>query len=342
MQRTYQNIWLALMGSVLAATASAQTGATMVVVTTNIQVKFTSISTTNRQLSPVEYFRVLLTMPAAEQERALAKQSPRQRAVILAKLKEYNLLSPAERELRLHQTELHWDLLEAMKTPPTQREPRLSALAPGERKLVETRLVLWDKLSAEAQSQFLENEKAVSIWLHWQTSAPPAPPGVRVSMNVHSRELDAELKRWEALPPEQRTQISDQFRQFFDLDEEDKEKTLNRLSEPERRKMEQTLKNFASLSADQRRTCIQSFQKFVNMTSYERDQFLQNAARWEAMTATERKAWSDLVNKLPQLPPLPPGMKLNEAPVPPGFPTLSSNQSPVPSPTLEARTGLGN
>src|SRR5581483_6466659 len=101
MQRTYQHIWLALLGSLLAAAASAQTGATMVVVTTNVQIKFTSAT---RQLSPVEYFRVLLTMPAAEQERALAKQSPAQRKAILAKLKEYSSLSPEERELRLHQT----------------------------------------------------------------------------------------------------------------------------------------------------------------------------------------------------------------------------------------------
>jgi hypothetical protein len=59
------------------------------------------------------------------------------------------------------------------------------------------------------------------------------------------------------------------------------------------------------------------------MTSDEQNEFLRNAAQWQEMTPQERRLWRDLVQRLPPMPPMPPGFRRASPgglpPMPPGF-----------------------
>jgi hypothetical protein len=112
---------------------------------------------------------------------------------------------------------------------------------------------------------------------------------------------------WNALSEIQRQQVTAQFNHFFELTPYEKQKTLNTLSDAERRQMEKTLQSFDRLPPDQRAECVNAFAKFSSMDAGQQAEFLKNAARWSEMSPAERKAWRDLVVNVPQWPPLPPG-----------------------------------
>ncbi len=263
---------------------------------------------TLRQLSPVEYFRVLLGMKAAERARVLSSQSPEQKQAILAKLKEYEALPKEIREARLHQTQLRWDLLDLMKLPPAERANRLKEVAAEDRPRIEERLRQWDQVPLASQKIFLEKEGFIGKYLSLQGND---------SANQKDILGETELKKWQALPLAQRQEMCDRFRQFFELNGREQQRTLNVLSDSERQEMDAALKSFAKLPPAQRKQCIASFSKFATMAPEERVQFLQNAARWERMTPHEREVWRKLVQELPPAlpgqdgdsPPMPPGMK---------------------------------
>ena len=118
--------------------------------------------------------------------------------------------------------------------------------------------------------------------------------------------------------------MSARFQEFFELNAAEKEKTLGTLSAAERAQMEKTLATFQNLSPEQRRYCIESFRKLAGMSGRERLAFLQKAEAWEKMTPSDRKAWRELVHRLPQMPPLPPGLKLGP-PMPP-TPLVATNR----------------
>src|SRR5689334_6202198 len=58
--------------------------------------------------SPVDFFRELLALERTERTRLLADRTLESRKRILAKVREYELLSADQRELRLRVTELRW------------------------------------------------------------------------------------------------------------------------------------------------------------------------------------------------------------------------------------------
>src|SRR5262245_45183321 len=58
--------------------------------------------------SPVDSFKALLGMPAAEQEKLLATRPPDIRKRLLQKIQEYRSLTQEEREWRLQATEVRW------------------------------------------------------------------------------------------------------------------------------------------------------------------------------------------------------------------------------------------
>jgi hypothetical protein len=128
--------------------------------------------------------------------------------------------------------------------------------------------------------------------------------------------LEKELQQWESLPVEQRDQMCSRFQQLFELDPKERAKTLSTLSEPERIQMEKTLQMFQRLPPDQRNHCIESFGKFASMSAEERKEFLIKAEMWQKMSPSDRQDWRELVHKLPQMPPLPPGLKAHP-PLPP-------------------------
>jgi hypothetical protein len=273
---------------------------------------------------PIEYFRALLLLSPAERERALAERSAEQKKILLAKCKEYETMTAEERELRLAVTELRWYLMPLMKTVPAERSNWLKQIPAEKLPLIEERLQQWDALPTSQQKEFLENEMTVQYFLRLQSGTPEQKSQILETVSLDMRvKLEKELKQWQSLPAEQRERMCNRFEQFFNLDAQEKKKTLGSLSDLERLQMESTLKTFQNLPPDQRRHCINSFGKFASMSVDERNQFLRKAELWQSMSSSERKSWRELVNKLPKMPPLPPGLKL-EPPLPP-TPQVATN-----------------
>ncbi|MEO6034348.1 MAG: DUF3106 domain-containing protein [Verrucomicrobiota bacterium] len=278
---------------------------------------------------PIERFRELLLLPEAERDRALAEKPPEQRKTLAAKLKEYESMTAEERELRLAVTELRWYLTPLMRTAPAERGPGLNLIPAERRPLVEDRLRQWDTLAASQQKEFLESEMTINYFLRLQSGRPDQQTNLLENLSpAYRQQLDAELSRWRSLPDEQRDRMFGRFQQFFDLNAQEKERTLGTLSESERAQMEDTLQTFQKLPAEQRRHCIRSFSKFASLSAGDRQQFLQKAELWKSMSPSDRQTWRGLVQKLPQIPPLPPGFKFMP-PLPP-----DPRFSPVAPPEL--------
>ena len=253
---------------------------------------------------PMDYFRQLLALSLAERELALAEKPEHMRKFLMDRLKEYDALTPEDRELRLRMTQLRWYLRPLMELAATNRVERLAKIPEPDRKLVEERLQLWDKLPAELQKEVLEHEMIVGYVIHEEATPAASKKGLPDTMPPEWRKkFEQDLAQWNALPQPQRQRMVDHFHQFFELSEKEKAKTLDTLSETERRQMEKTLQTFEKLPSVQRQVCIDSFRRFANMTPEQQLQFLKNAERWQAMTPSERETWRTLVTKLPPLPP---------------------------------------
>jgi hypothetical protein len=257
-----------------------------------------------QEKSPVDSFRELLAMTAAEREAALTNRPPAVRARILAKVREYAALDANERELRLRATELRWYLLPLLHESPTNRAARLAIVPDELRPLVNSRLQQWDILPPPLQAEFFESEHALRYFTRMgpvsSLSLPPLPPG------LHPGSPDAGLEHWNALSDDQRQAITARVNQFFELTPREKQKTLNTLSAAERQQMEKTLDTFDRLPPDQRRQCLRAFTEFAGLNAQEKQDFLKNAQRWSQMSPKERQTWRDLVTHVPEWPPLPP------------------------------------
>lgn len=253
--------------------------------------------------SPVNYFRRLLAMSPAERINSLTNRSPETRARILDKVSEYEALGPDERELRLRATELRWYLLPLLRLPPEKREAQLAQVPKDLRELVQARLEQWKILPPTLQEEFLANDRT----LHYFALLPSAHPPAATS---------------------RQQKIAEQFNQFFELTAEEKEQTLNTLSEAERAQMQKTLQSFEKLPAQQRFLCVHNYAKFASMSAAEQAEFLKNAESWSKMSPQERQTWRDLVENVPLWPPLPPGLDPRNVNVSPAA------EPPVPAPSV--------
>ena len=254
--------------------------------------------------SPVALFRKLLAMSPRERLDFLTNRPPPLRVRILAKVQEYEMLDPDERELRLRATELRWYLMPLLQMTPTNQDEQLAQVPEDLRDLVKTRLNEWEILPPPLKQEFLENDRA----LHYFTRI--VPPGYSVVENMSDQ---------------QQQNISEPFNQFFELKPAEKEATLNTLSDPERAQMEKTLKTFDQLPPQQRSQCVLNYAKFADMSLAERTEFLKNAERWSQMSPAERQTWRDLVAHVPSWPPLPPSI------FPPGLAPPAPPMPPIPS-----------
>ncbi len=261
--------------------------------------------------SPMDYFRNLLAMSPQQRESVLAKKSPKVRARILAKVSEYAALDPDERELRLRATELRLYLMPLLQAPPDQRAAQLAAVPADIRDLVQSRLMQWEILPPQLQQEFLENEHTVAYFA-----------GVGGTNNISGEAIpsNAEQSQWNSLSDGEREAMTAQFDEFFELSPVEKQKALGGLTGADREQMEKTLREFNQLPPHQRMQCVHAFAKFANMSPQERAEFLKNAQRWSKMTVSERQAWSDLVEHVPQWPPLPPSVIM-----PPSMPPMPQN-----------------
>jgi hypothetical protein len=267
--------------------------------------------------SPVDTFRGLLAMTPEQRKQALAGRPEETRQNLLAKLREYEALTPEEQELRLRATELRWWLLPLMRQSATNRVAQLNAIPADLRKLVEERLALWNLFPPPLQKELLEKEETARLAALTAAQREKDLAGVKPERRA---ELEAGLARWRALTEHQRRATCEQFDSYFNLTADEQGKVLSTLSEAERQQMEQTLRAFENLPRDKRQACVRSFARFANMNLAERQQFLKNAERWRQMPPAEREAWRNLVRTVPDWPPLPPGFGETPPPLPPGLP----------------------
>jgi len=231
--------------------------------------------------SPVRFFRELLSLSPAERFDALTNRTPEVRARIMAKVQEYLRLEPDERELRLRATELRWYLTPLFRLAPADRAARLAQVPDELRGLVESRLTQWDLLPPPLQKEFLDNDRALHYFAHIEPTNSVA-----------------------GTPEAQK--ISEQFNQFFELTDAEKQQALGTLSTGEREAMEKTLQSFSRLPVQQRLLCVRNYATFAGMSGPERAEFLKNAEQWSKMSPQERQSWRDLVAHVPQWPPMPP------------------------------------
>jgi hypothetical protein len=254
--------------------------------------------------SPVAFFRKLLAMSPQQRDDYLTNRPPQMRARILAKVIEYESLSPDDRELRLRATDLRWYLMPLLQTSPANRDAGLARVPAELREIVKNRLDQWDILPPSIKDEFLENEQTRYYFARIQ------PP----SNSAAAQQLAA-----------QRQRISEQFREFLELTPEEKQQALDTLSADERAQMQKTLESFGKLSAEQQTQCVQNYAKFAGMSAADRVEFLRNAERWSQMSPAERQTWRDLVANVPDWPPAPaliypPGLA---PPVSPATPAIS-------------------
>ena len=233
--------------------------------------------------SPVDSFRALLVLPAAERKDQIATRSAEVQKKLVEKIREYQSLTPDERELRLKTTELRWYLKPLMSSPATNRAAQLSLIPESLRQMVANRIEQWDKLAPAVQQVILTNQHGTDYVARVSTVPPPPPlPGEKIRAAMKSR-----------------------FDKMFELTASEKEKVLATLSDAERRQMEKTLEAFAKLTPMQRSQCQKAFSKFTGMSVEEKQEFLKNAQRWSDMSPAERQSWRELVSTAPRLPPLP-------------------------------------
>lgn len=259
--------------------------------------------------SPIDFFRKLLTSSAQERELLLMEKSAAQRTTLLAKINEYEAFSPAERELRLRQLQLHYYLMPLMRLSPRERSNQVETIPLADRHLVEERLRRWDMLPPPLQKELLEYETTRSYFLRLERSSPSERKRIFGQMPPRDgQQAEATFKQWIELPESERQIRVARFNQFFDLSEEERQKVLGFLPSEERRQTEPIIIAFEKLPEEERQRCLESFRRFANLSAIEQQRFLETAQRWRTMPAPERQAWRDLVTTLPNLPPLPPGM----------------------------------
>lgn len=269
----------------------------------------------------MDYFRKLLGMSPTELQSALANKSPKVRARILAKVREYTAMDADERELRLRATELRWYLMPILQAAPDGRAAQVALVPADIRELVQSRVTEWEMLPPPLQQEFLDNQHTAGYFAGLSSTNDNSGA---------SAPSDAEQSRWNTYSETERQAMINQFIAFNNLSPEEKQKALGELAPSELKQMDTTLQAFGNLPAHQRAECIHAFGKFASMSRVERTEFLKNAQRWSKMTPSERQAWRDLVAHVPEWPPLPTAALTPPLPpgiMPPAFPAPPPSQN---------------
>jgi flagellar motor switch protein FliG len=182
----------------------------------------------------------------------------------------------------------------------------------------------WDALPADKQKTFLENEHVVGVYLELQETAPQERGKVLAALPGDIRfPLEQRLQKWNSMPAAQRQELSDRFTLLFQSEETAREKIIAGLPEDVRQPVQKLTQQLKQLPPEQRQKCTLALNKFLKMAPDEQRQFLQNATRWQKMSEKEHNAWRQVVTKVPQLPPMPPGMD-------PPAPLMAGTNSVVP------------
>lgn len=275
---------------------------------------------------PLAFFRELLAMsPAARQER-LAPWPAEKRARLLAKVSEYESMTPQAREESMVATELHWYLQFFLPKPSTNPVVQLSQVPEPYRKMVEDRLTLWRILPPPLQQDALAHETTREFFLLGPNASLNVPP------QIVPPPLRQELVRLEDLAPEQRRQTYAHFQDFFALTATEKESVLQTLPAAEREETEKTIAELARLSPGQRSLALRSLAQIAGLTEKQRVEFIRNVGRWKQLSPEEQQLWIKMASHLPPMPPLPPPPMppMPPPPIPP-LPPSAASSSPQSS-----------
>jgi hypothetical protein len=267
--------------------------------------------------SPIDYFRELLAANPEEREKLLAGKTPGHRAVLEKGLADYLALAPSEREVRLRTMDLRYHLTSLLRLAPSNRVERLKIIPERDRPLIEYRLRIWDQLSPEEQRKALEDEQWIRIASASNSGITPRAMPLTGATSNQLRQIEQQLIRWQSLPESRRVQAQRNFTTLFELTDAEKSADFQAgdLSAAERDLMQKTLDRFEKLSPLQRIQCVQAFEKLAALSPTERRSFLINAQEWQKMKPEDRETWRRLINKVPPMPPLPPGL-LGQPPAP--------------------------
>src|SRR5262249_1200132 len=137
------------------------------------------------------------------------------------------LLPEPLRELRLRTTELRWYLMPLLNMPAANRAEQLKLVPEPYQKLVAARVEEWNLWPPSLQEDMLEYART-------KVRLETLPLRER-------QDLEQKLARWQALPASQRQQMFSAFQHYFELTDDEKDKTLKALSEPEREETEKVL-----------------------------------------------------------------------------------------------------
>ncbi len=266
--------------------------------------------------SPVAFFRKLLKQDDPGRARALGSRTERSRLALLAKVREYEALSPETRELKLRTTELRWYLKTLLPMQPDQRAVKLAQMPERDRELVAVRLKQWNLLSPGWRDEILRHERTMDWIRRNELSQAPTSPDAGP---------DARLVDWGQLPRETRDGMIHSFNRFFQLSDSERDKILAAVPADRRETVAPALEKLNALPAAKRSECMSAFQKIAAMPEQERQRFFHKAEQWRQMTAAERETWINLVTKFPPMPPLPPGLA-PKAPQMPPVPSLATER----------------
>ena len=251
--------------------------------------------------SPVESFRRLLAMSPAERDQFLTNVPAAKRERILAKVEQYQMVPPDFRELRLRVTELRWYLLPLLKAPATNRTALLALVPEPYQQLIAARLQEWDIWPPQLRDEVLQYESSMANLLGRDLSGKTVVQPQMVVDDLAEkdrRELDRKLARWQAMPADEREQLYASFRHFFELSDEEQQKTLDALSQPERQVTEKAIGPIEKWPKSQQQQYMTALRRFVELSPAERQRFMKNAEHWQQMSPEERQAWRDLVQRL--------------------------------------------
>ena len=283
--------------------------------------------------SPFAKFKQILDLPKAKREVAIESlnvSSDKSRAIISAKIKEYEAMPLKQRNHKLDALDFRWHLLPLLKMETAMRKDKLTAIPERFREDILNRLNGWDKLDVQIRESLIKNES----FFRYMSSFGRGPES-RAAMTNHLVKMPSKLREnveeriveWRGKQKSDRRKMKRHFHRFFELQPIDQQKALSHLSIRERTKMEASLIRFKSMTVEQREIILKSFDRLADMSQVERTAFFRNSQRWNEMSNVERKQWRTLVTKMP---PLPPGFeKKTSPPLPPGMRDPASGQTIV-------------
>ncbi len=258
---------------------------------------------------PTAFFRELLVANAQQRHELLAKHPPGEQRFLISKVQYYESLSPEQTEEELRALELRWYLAFLMRQPPTNRTIMLKDLPEKDRRLVETRLAFWDRLSADLQDSILKNEIAIRV----QYSLPQFVKTLTNLPPIHRRKIADDIARWKAMPAKEQQVVYWSYKQLFELNEPPMPPgAVPPNAMPPPLPVNTLLVQFKQLPSSEQSDCLANFQRFKELPPTQRERFVKAAQRWLNMSEAERQAWRQAVKSgatppLPARPPMPPG-----------------------------------